>query len=191
MIEACTCLPCFDSLKCLSPLSSVFSRPVRGSFSVVPSQELLVVTASTLGTLHSAHSLCAIQTLCTAVVVGPWRLALRRLCGKGHDFVWSDAIQDAPFPWLSKGIRLLPEVFVSHRQTPLSQTGQEGMRAVIGHSLPKRAMADCGQALRRASWRRALRVSKCTGCDGHAAIGGTHNNASHVVQDMVVFQKRR
>src|SRR5262249_25288833 len=59
-----------------------------------------------------SHSLCAVRTLCTAIVVGLWRLALRRLCGKGHDFVWSDAIQDAHFPWLSEGIRLLPEVFL-------------------------------------------------------------------------------
>jgi hypothetical protein len=30
------------------------------------------------------------------------------LCGKGHYFVWSDAIQDAHFPWLSEGIRPNP-----------------------------------------------------------------------------------
>ena len=63
MIEACTCLPCFDSLKCLSPLSSVFSRPVRGSCSVVLSQSWLVLTASTPGTLHCA---------CRRGVPRPW-----------------------------------------------------------------------------------------------------------------------
>ena len=38
--------------------------------------------------------------------------------------------------------------------------------------MPQWAMARCGQALRRASWRRACWVSKCTGCGGRAANGG-------------------
>src|SRR5262249_16343573 len=76
-----------------------------------PEPSVVGLTASTPGILHF-HSLCAVRTLCTAIVAGLWRLALHRLCGKGHDFVWSDAIQDAHFPWLSEGIRLLPEVFL-------------------------------------------------------------------------------